>query len=120
MEGEVILTTPSQLKLLLVEAVSIALKYHQPASTNTPVTNGTLIDFTGLLKEYYPGIPASTVRQDTAQLGRTRVGKRILFDRSEVEKHLQQKRQHSSSELTHQIDSEFTSQHRSRGGRKAA
>ncbi|GAB3931870.1 helix-turn-helix domain-containing protein [Larkinella terrae] len=30
MAEEMILTTPAQLKTLLVEAVSIALKYHQP------------------------------------------------------------------------------------------
>lgn len=42
MAEEVILTTPSQLKTLLVEAVSIALKYHQ-----THINTTTAVDEIG-------------------------------------------------------------------------
>lgn len=34
MPEEVILTTPSQLKTLLIEAVSVALKYYQPPAAS--------------------------------------------------------------------------------------
>jgi hypothetical protein len=120
MEGEVILTTPARLKELLVEAVSIALKYHPlpPAPSMTAV--GETVDFTGLMREYYPGIPESTVRQDTASLSRTKVGKRVLFDRTEVEAHLRGKRRASVTELDQQAEGQFTQQHQRRGGRKAA
>ncbi|MBD2752609.1 hypothetical protein [Spirosoma validum] len=120
MEGQVILTTPKELKLLLVEAVSIALKYHQPAAVTSPANTGSKVDFSGLRREYYPGIPESTVRQDTAHLSRTKVGKRILFDRTEIEEHLHAKRRTSTSETDLQADDQFTRQHQRTGGRKAA
>ncbi|OIN59096.1 hypothetical protein [Arsenicibacter rosenii] len=120
MEGQVILTTPQQLKLLVIEAVGIALKCSQTTTTITPAYKGDRIDFEGMCEEYYPGIPESTVRQDTAPLGRTKVGKRILFDRAEIEAHLKSKRRPSSKEIDQLADSQFTTKHQRKGGRKAA
>lgn len=108
-------------RLSTIEELLIDIK-HRPASSlmaSLP-TPSSRIDFPTLVREYYSGIPESTVRQDTAQLGRTKVGKRILFDRIEVEEHLRNKRRRSNNELASQADSEFVNQHRSHGGRKAA
>lgn len=119
MDAQVILTTPQQLKSLVVEAVSIALKYHQPSPTINQLVKGDYINFAGLMEEYYPGIPESTVRQDTAHLSRTKVGKRILFDRAEVEAHLNSKRRLSANEIDQLADDQFSIHHQRKGGRKA-
>lgn len=120
MEGEVILTTPARLKELLVEAVSIALKYHPISQVTASPVRTEHVDLGGLMREYYPGVPESTVRQDTAKLGRTKIGKRVLFNRLEVEAHLRTKRRPSAEEIDQQVGNQFTQQQGRSGGRKAA
>lgn len=107
-------------RLSNIEELLIDIK-HRPASSLISSTNiPKRIDFPTLMREYYNGIPESTVRQDTAHLNRFKIGKRILLDRDEVEEHVKSKRRVSSSEIERNADTQFINHHRSRGGRKAA
>jgi hypothetical protein len=108
-------------RLSIIEELLIDIKHRPVASlVEAQLNRITKLDFQALMREYYPGIPESTVRQDTASLSRTKVGKRVLFDRAEVEAHLRSKRRASVAELDQQAEGQFTQQHQRRGGRKAA
>ncbi|GAB3958972.1 hypothetical protein GCM10028805_54190 [Spirosoma harenae] len=121
MEAKIIITTELQLKAIVADAVSVALKYYQPSDQSTSVnTFSKKVDFQTARKEYYPGIPESTVRQETAHLSRTKVGKRILLDRDEIEQDQLNKRSKSAKGFLQEADEQFTSRHQRREGRKAA
>jgi hypothetical protein len=105
-------------RLSHIEELLLDIK-HRPQVTAPPVRTEH-VDLAGLMREYYPGVPESTVRQDTAKLSRTKVGKRVLFNRLEVEAHLRTKRRPSADEIDQQVDNQFTQQQGRSGGRKAA
>lgn len=96
---------------------AIQRKEFPPSATSGSISKK--IDFPTMMKEYYPGIPVSTVRQATAHLGRTKVGKRLIFDRDEVERDQEEKRQKSSKGLAQEIEAQFINHHQRRGGRKS-
>lgn len=117
----IIIVEESRLKVILApilaEILDTYLKYRQSAVV-THSKPSSRVDFDGLRREYYPGIPASTVRQDTVRLSRTKVGRRNLFDRDEVEEHLREKRIISTCKNEHEAQVQFALQHQRRGGRK--
>lgn len=108
-------------RLSNIEELLIDIKHKPVSSLTTSSANvPQRIDFPTLMREYYSGIPESTVRQDTAHLNRFKIGKRILLDRDEVEEHVKSKRRVSNAEIERNADAQFANHHRSRGGRKAA
>ncbi len=120
MADEVILTTPSQLKTLLVEAVSIALKYHQPAPASIPDAD-PYGDF-HWLRGTCPGVPASTLRIKSAAgdiPGVVKFGKRVLYEKAAVLNWLRsQTRQPApgTAELAQAADEQMSRQLSKKGG----
>ncbi len=107
-------------RLSTIEELLIDIKHRPANDTSLPSYKGNKVDFTGMMNEYYPGIPESTVRQDTSQLSRTKVGKRVLFDRVDIEEHLEKKHRKSAKALSQEADQQFANLHQRRGGRKSA
>lgn len=118
MDAKVIVISELQLKTIVIDAVGAALEHFQAGRDSPhPQKSGNYVDFVGLLKEYYPGIPASTVRQDTAHLSKAKVGKRVLFNRDEVEDHLNRKRLPTHRETKNIVEQQFVASQQRRGGR---
>lgn len=107
---------------VVANAIAAYFKEGQLNSATAVIHVSSRVDFDGLRKEYYPGIPASTVRQDTAGLSRVKVGKRVLFDRDEVEQHLLTNKQKSVTQIEAQIETDINQKLNSsrREGRQAA
>lgn len=101
------------------EQILSFLQSKSPSSAR-PGTVSNKIDFQTAREEYYPNIPESTVRQLTAHLSRTKVGKRILLDRDEIEQDQIEKRRKSNKTLAQEIDAQFANQHQRKGERKSA
>ncbi|MVM35875.1 hypothetical protein GO755_38025 [Spirosoma sp. HMF4905] len=107
-------------RLSNIEDLLLDIKHRpSPGPTSQSLSRSKKIDFQAARDEYYPNIPESTVRQLTAHLSRTKVGKRILLDRDEIEQDQIEKRRKSSKTLAQEIDVQFASQHQRKGGQKS-
>lgn len=120
MDAKVVVISELQLKAIVIDAVGAALEHFQIGRDLPQLQkNSTYVDFAGLLEEYYPSIPASTVRQDTAHLSRIKIGKRVLFSRTEVEEHIGRKRLPAQHEVKNLAEAQYTAKQQRRGGRNA-
>lgn len=83
---EVTVIPTEQLRTLIIESVSIALKYHQPPTPGTTLDVTPYGDFIWL-KNTCSGIPASTLRIKSAGgeiPGVIKFGKRVLYEKATV------------------------------------
>jgi hypothetical protein len=83
---EIIVIPTEQLRTLIIESVSIALKYHQPPTPGTTSDVSPYGDFIWL-KNTCSGIPASTLRIKSAGgeiPGVIKFGKRVLYEKATV------------------------------------
>lgn len=112
-----------QLRTLLVEACSIALKYNsQPSQANLP--NAEPYGDFKWLQSTCVGIPASTLRIKSAAgeiPGVVKFGKRVLYEKALVLNWLRsQTRQPGNAALIdQQVEEQFTNQLGKRGGVRA-
>lgn len=101
MDNQIIVITPSQLTTLVMEAVTQALqKHHQSlAETQSDPDRWMTVEE---LSDYLPGKPAKTTLYEKArrrELPSKRMGKRLVFLKSEIDQFLQGKHLKTYSEI---------------------
>jgi hypothetical protein len=119
---DIIVIQPDQLKMLLIESISIALKHHQPSTLPLSSDSNPYGDFKWLASTC-SGVPASTLRIKSAAgeiPGVVKFGKRVLYEKAIVLNWLRSQTRQSPlnlAEIEQAADEQVSRQLAKKGGK---
>jgi hypothetical protein len=121
MDMEIAVIPVEQLKTLLIESISVALKYSQPHPLANSPEDSLYGDFKWLTTAF-PGVPASTLRIKSAAgeiPGVIKLGKRVLYEKATVIDWLrsQTKRQVDLEAIEQEAEAQMSRQLAKKGGK---